>query len=934
MHPDRKPRFPKNILSILLIAAGFTLLSACSEDLTPDAYVASAFEQHSNGATNAAIIDLKNALQKEPRHAEARYLLGTLYLEQAAVVAAEKELYRALDYGVEPQTVALPLARVLLAQGKFQELIDGAEGLALNPDSAQANLLALKGHAYQGLARLDAAGQLYDEALLLQSSNAEAQVGKAELAVLRNEDDIARQHIDAVLVSAPDFAFALSVLGAIESRANNLEAAEKAYLSASQTPLYRNASLRQLVFIQIRQKQFDKATETIGLLKQQLKDNPQIDYLEGFMAFNQKRLPEAKSAFDALLGKMPEHLWGLFYSGATNAYLGNSELAKQQLKRHLRKNPSNVFAQQLLARLELLEGNPSETERLALPVLEQYPDDLMALNLLASASLGQGDKEAAIAYLQRAVKVKPDSTDAHFRLGEELSRQGQMQSGLAALQEAYRLDPDNSRVVETLVRQYLSAGESEQALALAQQHQKNHPGEALPHALLGMVYVSLKDSDAGAKAFQRAISINPATTSAHNGMAVLAIRNKQFDAAEQHYQAALKHRPGDYQTVMNLITLKKMQGDLAGLGAVLEQALSVNPQATELRIMLGRVYLNVGEAGRVIDLLAGFESSNRIRQANILRLRAEAQLAAGQFRQALVSLTALAKLAPQDARVQLSLALANEGLNDRPQMREHINKSARIDPDYLPAKLSLARVAVEDKDLAKAESLLAELDSHAIAADPMYLLTKAQLAEAKNDLPAAIAAYQQLFDLVSSDTNLLHLTQAQWRNGDKETALKALQSWVQTHPGHRKAQHMLAQRYVSLQQTEPAITVYETLLQSDAEDALALNNLASLLIDTKPDAALAYAKRTYALMPQDPAVMDTLAEAMLAVQDTTGAERMVARSLAKQPQNPNFQYRQAQVFAAMGEKAQALNILSQLLATDRQFSQRGRAEALHQQLAP
>jgi putative PEP-CTERM system TPR-repeat lipoprotein len=924
---------PQNLLSVLLLTIGLMLLVACSDSTTPDEYVARAIEQQSAGSSNGAILELKNALQKEPRHAEARYLLGTLYLEQGLFAAAEKELYRAIDYGVDRQSVAAPLARVLLAQGKHQELIDSVGGLSLTPSSAQAQLLALKGHAYLGLGRPNAAEQFYDEALQLNMTSAEAKTGKAQLAISRDEYEVARKHIDEVLESMPDFAFALNVLGLIESRADNLEAAEQAYLSAQQSPLYRNVSLSQLTLIYIQQKQFNQAAKAIASLKQGLQGNPQIDYLEGFLAFRQQRFPEAKVAFEALLGKLPKHVLGLFYSGATNAYLGNNELAKQQLTRHLSQNPGNSFAQKLLAQVELAEGNPDEAERLTLPVLEQYPDDLVALNLLASASLNQGNQKAALAYLQQAVKARPESTDAHIRLGEELGRQGQVQSGLKALQEAYRLDPDNSRVVETLVRQYQRAGQPQQALNLAREHQQHHPDQALPHTLVGMVHVSLKDSDAAAKAFRRALSIDPATTSALNGLAILAIRNKQLDVAQQHYQTALDYKPGDYQTVMNLVTLKKMQGDQAGLGSVLEQAVSANPQAIELRVMLGRVYLAVGEAKRVIELLDGITATNRIQQGNLLGLRSEAQLAARRFGQAQISLSELAKLAPEDARVQFYLAQANEGLNDRAKMREHLNMAARFNPDYLPAKLALARGAVEDRETAKASKLLAELEGKIAADDVVYVMTKAQFAELNNNLPAAIADYKHLFDLSPNSANLLRLSRVQWRNGDKDSALKALQNWLAEHPGHLRVQHELAQRYISQQRIAEAIALYEDIIKSDADNALALNNLASLLVDSKPKAALAYAERTYALMPQDPAVMDTLAGAMLAVQDTSGAQRMVERSLARQPENPNFQYRHAQLYAAMAENAKALDLLTRILATEQPFSQRAKAQALREQLA-
>ena len=900
MYGILKRRRPKNLLSILLISTGLLLSSACSKDLTPDEYVARAIEQQSNGAIKAAIIDLKNALQKAPRHSEARYLLGTLYLEQGAVVAAEKEFYRAVDYGVERGAVAVPLARVLLALGKFQEMIDSTEGLAPTSIYKKANLLALKGHAYLGLIRPDAAGQMYEQALQLDSANAEARTGQAQLAVVNNQYDVARQHIAVVLKQIPDFAFAQNLLGLIELSDNNLELAEQAYRSAAQHPLYKSKAQQQLALILIQKKQFDQAQEIIDLLKQRIKGSPRIDYLEGSLAFKQQHFNDAKAPFDALLAKDPGHLLGLFYGGSTNAYLGNFSSAKDQLERHLKANPGNVFAQTLLAQVELAEGNPDHAQYLISSVLERFPDDLMALNLFAGAALNQGGGQTALASLMKAAQAQPGSMETQIRLGNLLAKQGQVEASLLQLEKAYQLEPDNGQVVETLVRQYMSAGKNTEALALAEQHLSLNSDQALPYALLGMVHMGLNDNKAAEKALQKALNIDPSATSVYNGLAALAIRNKEFDKAEQHLQKALTYRPGDYQTVINLVTLQKMQGNQAGIVIILEEAIEVDSRV-EFQLMLGRIYLEDNTAQKTIDLLLNAYGSDNAQKANILGLRAEALLAAGQFADARQALTALLELAPQTAVVHFYLAQAARGLNERAVMHDELITTAQLDTRYVPAKVALARMAIDDKNIEEAKKWVAELEGVVKQESAELVLIKAQLAELTNDLPAAIIAYQQLFDSNPNTATLLRLTRAQWRNGNKSTALASLQGWAKAHPQERLVKHDLALRYLVLQRSDDAIATYEALLKDAADDALALNNLASLLTDSMPKDALAYAKRAYALVPEDAAAMDTLSGAMLANKDYVGAQRMIERALAKQPDNTAFLSRQKQLKSILGQ---------------------------------
>ena len=896
MHIKRKPMHRKNLLSVLLLTTGLMLLVACSDSTTPDEYVARAIEQQSKGDVNSAIIELKNALQKAPRHAEARYLLGTYYYEQGALISAEKEFYRAIDYGVERESVAVPLARVLLAQGKFQELIDSTDGLALTSASTRANLLALKGHAYLGLIRPKAAEQRYKEALQIDKTNAETITGQAQLALVRNQFGIARKHLDTVIKSTPDFAFAQNLLGLIELGANNLEAAEQAYSIAQRNVLYRNNSQQQLVLIFIQKKQFDKAVEMIDLLKQRINGSPKIDYLEGFLAFRQRHFEDAKGPFETLLGKNSDHVRGLFYGGATNAYLGNFDTAKDQLERHLRFNPGNIYAQTLVAQVELAEGNPEQAQDLILSVLERYPDDLMALNLIASASLSQGSTQAALTYLEEAAQAQPKSIETQIRLGNLLVNQGQVEAGLQQLEKAYQLEPDNGRVVETLVRQYLKAGKTSETLALAKKHLALNPNQALPHALLGMVYIGLKDNDSAEKELQQALSIDPGATSVYNGLAALAIRDKKYVVAEQYLRKALNYRPGDYQTVMNLVTLKKIQGRQEDVADILTDANEVNPRL-EFQLLLGRTFLGDGAAQKAVDLLINTSGSDNTQKANVLGLRAEALLAAGHFNEARQVLKELLVLAPKTAVVHFYLAQAAKGLGEPTAMRVELETAAQLDANYLPAKMALARIAVEDRNLDKAESLVAELEGKVKPENPGFVLLKAQLAELNNDLPAAILGYQASFDSNPNTASLLRLTRAQWRNGDKNKALSSLQSWHKAHPQGQLVQHDLAQRYLAFQRSDDAVRTYQSLLEVNANDTLALNNLASLLTDSKPKEALAYAKRANALVPEDPAVMDTLAGAMLSNKDIIGAKRMIEKALGKKPDNKVFLSRQAQIHA-------------------------------------
>src|SRR5512145_2547004 len=86
--------------SIISTAISTTLLAAflggCGGD-SPDALIASGKDFLAKKDRKAAVIQLKNALQKNPELGEARFLLGKALLESGDVAGAEVELRKALD---------------------------------------------------------------------------------------------------------------------------------------------------------------------------------------------------------------------------------------------------------------------------------------------------------------------------------------------------------------------------------------------------------------------------------------------------------------------------------------------------------------------------------------------------------------------------------------------------------------------------------------------------------------------------------------------------------------------------------------------------------------------------------------------------------------------------------------------------------------------
>ena len=87
----------KRYLMIASPIAALLLVAACSKEADSQKYLESAKKASANNDTKGAVIELKNALQKNPENAEARAQLGKLYIKQGDPASAEKELRKAMQ---------------------------------------------------------------------------------------------------------------------------------------------------------------------------------------------------------------------------------------------------------------------------------------------------------------------------------------------------------------------------------------------------------------------------------------------------------------------------------------------------------------------------------------------------------------------------------------------------------------------------------------------------------------------------------------------------------------------------------------------------------------------------------------------------------------------------------------------------------------------
>src|SRR6056297_215065 len=148
------------LASVAVVAA----LAACSGQEAPEVLLERARAALAEGNANAAMIDIKTALQQATENPEARLLFGRAYMLQSDPASAVDEFRRAAEKGnVDAEAL---YARALVAAGRAPELIEFHEAADAPPAAADrpVYLMALA-RAYSDRGNLDGASRALEKAL-------------------------------------------------------------------------------------------------------------------------------------------------------------------------------------------------------------------------------------------------------------------------------------------------------------------------------------------------------------------------------------------------------------------------------------------------------------------------------------------------------------------------------------------------------------------------------------------------------------------------------------------------------------------------------------------------------------------------------------------------------------------------------------------------
>lgn len=300
--------------------------------------------------------------------------------------------------------------------------------------------------------------------------------------------------------------------------------------------------------------------------------------------------------------------------------------------------------------------------------------------------------------------------------------------------------------------------------------------------------------------------------------------------------------------------------------------------------------------------------------------RAQSQLAAGEYEDALASLDIMLDSDPQNLAALSLKGNVFISMGELDRAEEAFGRCLEIDPGNSDIVVGLCRVEAmrgRHEKVIELAHIGRETRSpfgifDAIEAQALVSLGREDEADAL--LASALAEKPDDADILST------YAERQIVKGENAKAEEALTRAVTTSPFHKRARRLLGELLKKNGRPQDAIEVYEQMLRIQPTDADAQFAIGSILLDSNPSAALPYLEEACRLAPSRAFFLTSLGIAYLKDGRMNEAEAALRRAIALSPDDPGIRNNLGIVLVQTKRFEDAIRELNTLLENNPRFT--------------
>jgi len=895
--------------SLALLAAAAALLTACSDD--PQSLVTSAKAYLAKGEARSAVIELKTALQMVPDSPEARYLLGKALLANEEPVGAGVELRKALDLGYPRDTVLPDLARAMLEQGKYKEIVTEFASVNLNDKAAEANLKVTVGTAHSRTGAGAEAMSAFKLALAAVPGHVPALTGIARQLAVNGDAEAAVKAAEEIIAGGKADADAWVLQGdLLEYAKRDKDGAVAAYKQAIAMDKGDLAAHSRLIELLVRTGDTKGAATQVAELVKIRPRHPTTRYYQAQVAYLRGDFKVAKDIVQQLLKGAPNYPPLNQLAGAIELAAGSTEAARAHLMKALHAAPTSIVTRRLLATAHLKSGEADKALELLQPLVGGNSPDSLALALAGEAHLQAGELDKASAMFAAAAKVDPKNAKSLTALARTKFLKGDPEGAVADLQQIAAGDSGAVADLE-LVNAQLRRGDLPGALKAIDGLERKEPTKPRAAYLRGITYLRLKDGAQARTSFEKALSLEPTYFPAAFKLAEMDIADKKPQLAQQRYEAILKAQPSHLRAQLALAQVRARNGASGQeVAELLGTAVRLNPSEPSARLSLINYHLSTKQPQ--LALVAAQQADAALPgQLAILDALGRAQHAAGEPNQALATFKKMITLQPSNPLPHVRIAEMNVAAKDNLGAIDSLKRAAAANPDAiapLQRLFALELHAGRHEDAMKlARDVQKRQPKHSLG-----FIFEGDVRNAQQNQAAALSAYKTALGKAVPGMAAPRYHNLLLTMGRKDEAEQFAKTWVKDQPADLLFAVYLGDASLARKDYVSAEAAYRLVVARQPTHVTSLNNIAWLMLKTNQPGALAYAEKANELRPNRPELMDTLALALAAEKRIDEALALQKKAVALAPESTTLRLTLARLHLQAGQKPQARALLESL----------------------
>jgi len=465
--------------------------------------------------------------------------------------------------------------------------------------------------------------------------------------------------------------------------------------------------------------------------------------------------------------------------------------------------------------------------------------------------------QSALGHLHAAVKLSPDDYDMWMLLGDYLLFLKMYPQAREAYETIERKWPDSRQVQTRTAEVYMAEGRYDEALNYIENMLAKKPGDARAHLLRGILWIQEGDTDKARSEILKAREIDPESAEGHYFYGLSFLKDQEYELSLPEILRAVEKRPDSVKARLALAYLYFKTDQLLLALDELDQILESKPGNQQARTLRAAVHIRLKDyEAAASDYLYMIEKNQstpdiRLHLAGIYRAQGKLDDALKIVEGVLTQYPDSLKGVEQKATIYAEKGAYGKAIGT-------CNSYLKQRPDDLQIGMLKAAILLRQEKYGMAEDVLTRLiEKNPQSYRPVMLMANSLRKQQK--YKEALLFYQNAVD---KDPN-------------------AIEAYME-----------MASLYQFVGQFEKAVDAYEAVLRIDSSNGPAANDLAYLYADRNQDVdrALSLALRSFELMPESPAVQDTLGWAYLKKGSALLAKMHLEEAVRRSPETPLFRY--------------------------------------------